>query len=207
VVRTLLFDFGNVIAYFDHRRATRRLAGLPGVSLSEPDIYRRIFETGLEPDFDAGRMTAGDFLSRLRAITGSSASDAELADAWTNIFWPNSAMNVLLPRLKTAGLRLVLASNTNALHAERFLEQFAAPLASFDDLVLSFAIHARKPERGFFDVCLERAQASADECLFVDDKREYVEAARRLGIPSTVYRDHAAFVAELQGLGVAFEAP
>jgi putative hydrolase of the HAD superfamily len=206
-VRTLLLDFGNVIAYFDHRRATRRLAALPGVSRPELDIYHRIFESGLESDFDAGRMTAAAFLSRLREITGGSASDAELADAWTGIFWPNSAMDVLLPRLKTARLRLVLASNTNALHAERFLEQFAAPLAAFDDLVLSFEIHARKPERRFFEVCLERAQASADECLFVDDKREYVEAARGLGIPSTVYRDHAAFVAELQDLGIAFEAP
>jgi putative hydrolase of the HAD superfamily len=202
-MRTLLLDFGNVVAFFDHHRATRRLADLPGTTLDEPEIYERVFAGTLERNFDAGRCTTAEFLAQLRAITRTTASEAELIDAWTDIFWPNAPMETLLPRLKQAGLRLVLASNTNALHAQRFLKDFAAALAHFDDLVLSFEIGARKPEAAFFAVCLERAQAAASECLFVDDKPEYVEAARHASIPATVYREHAAFVTELRRATVA----
>src|SRR5262245_52213295 len=117
-MRTLLLDFGNVVAFFDHRRATRHLAQLPGVAILEPEIYAQIFESGLERDFDAGRITTEAFLSELRAITRTTASDAELTEAWSDMFWPNEPMESLLPRLKHAGLQLVLASNTNARHAE-----------------------------------------------------------------------------------------
>ena len=51
-VRVIVFDFGNVIGFFDRRRAAQQLAahGPPGVSLD--DLMRFIFFTDLEPAFE-----------------------------------------------------------------------------------------------------------------------------------------------------------
>jgi GNAT superfamily N-acetyltransferase len=119
------------------------------------------------------------------------------------MFRANPEMASLLPRLKAGGYRLVLASNTNALHAEWFERQFARELAAFDARVLSCEAGARKPEAAFFQACVEAAGVPPDECVFIDDKEEFVAAARALGIRGFVYAPDGSLAANLVACGVA----
>ena len=43
MTRCILFDFGNVIAFFDHMIACRRLASWSRPALDAQDVYRRVF--------------------------------------------------------------------------------------------------------------------------------------------------------------------
>jgi hypothetical protein len=50
--RCLIFDFGNVIAFFDHVKAARQLATLRRTPRDPHEVYQAIFRTRLEEDYD-----------------------------------------------------------------------------------------------------------------------------------------------------------
>jgi GNAT superfamily N-acetyltransferase len=122
------------------------------------------------------------------------------------MFRANPEIASLLPFWKGRGYRLILASNTNALHADWFKRQFARELAHFDAQVLSCEVGARKPEPAYFHACVAAAGAAAEQCVFFDDKPEFVEAARALGIPAVVYAADGSFVRALDSVGVEVPA-
>jgi FMN phosphatase YigB (HAD superfamily) len=194
-IRCVLLDFGNVIAFFDHRKACRQLAALSSAALDAEDIYQAIFETGLESGYDLGRLSTAEFIDRLRREFKLEGSDAEVGRAWSDIFTANEAMASAIPELKSRELRLVLASNTNALHHRWFAQRFADTLSALDAQVLSYQVGSRKPERSFFAACLAAAGCTPAECLYVDDRRDFVAAGRELGMTGLVYAPGVDLVA------------
>jgi glucose-1-phosphatase len=187
--RCLIFDFGNVIAFFDHGKAARQLAALGRRPLDAQQVYNAIFQTRLEEDYDSGRVTTATFIERLRVDLDLQAADAEIARAWNDIYTPNTAILDAIDQIDRRGARLVLASNTNELHYQWFRPLFAAALDRFDGEVLSFRIGCRKPDPRFFDACMRAcAPASVAECLYVDDRADFIEAARGRGLRGIVYR-------------------
>ena len=61
-MKHVIFDLGNVVAFFDHRRASRQLAFLAAMAVTEEDVFRVVFDTSLEPDLDCGRISSREFL-------------------------------------------------------------------------------------------------------------------------------------------------
>lgn len=96
-------------------------------------------------------------------------------------------MTTALRDLKSRGVRLVLASNTNPLHHQWFAPLFAETLSAIDAQVLSYQVGCRKPERAFFSACLAAARCTPAECLYVDDRQDFVAAGRELGLNGLVY--------------------
>ncbi len=131
----LIFDFGNVVAYFDYRRAgdvLGRPLGLSGEALLEMARAKN-FMTLLQ-HYESGRITPEAFSSRFCELVGLQVSYQEFAAAWSDIFWLNEPIARLVRFLKAEGYRLVLGSNTIALHAAQFRKQFASTLAHFDHM-------------------------------------------------------------------------
>lgn len=187
--RCLIFDFGNVIAFFDHVKAARHLAALGRTRLDPHEVYSAIFQTSLEQDYDSGRVSTAAFIERLRLELDLRGSDAEIARAWNDIYTPNAAILELIQQIDQRSARLVLASNTNELHYQWFRPLFAPALDRFDHEVLSFRVGCRKPDPRFFDACLRACSPiAAAECLYIDDREDFIAAARALGIPGIVYR-------------------
>jgi HAD superfamily hydrolase (TIGR01509 family) len=185
--RCVLVDFGNVIAFFDHRKACRQLAALSSVQMEVDAVYAEIFQTQLEADYDTGRISTRQFLDALRGTLRLDVTDDEIGRAWSDIYTPNEAMATTLQALKARGLRLVLASNTNELHHDWFDRVFADTLSVFDARVLSYQVGSRKPDRHFFAACLTAAECPASSCLYVDDRADFVAAGRVLGLTGLVY--------------------
>jgi putative hydrolase of the HAD superfamily len=118
-----------------------------------------------------------------------------------DIFWPNEELCALIPHLKKR-YRLVVASNTNPIHARRFVPQFADTLRHFDALVLSHEVGARKPARAFFEEVIRVASCPPERCLFVDDLPANVAGAKACGIQGIVYSDMEQLRPAMEGLGV-----
>jgi putative hydrolase of the HAD superfamily len=198
-IKTIVFDFGNVVGFFDHRLTTDRLAVRSHLS---PDaIHSLLFGGQLERDYDAGKITTNEFLQRAREMCVLTCPEEELAAAWADIFWPNHSVCALLPALRRH-YRLLLASNTNELHARHFQVQFHDLLTSFHSLELSYEIGVCKPKAEFFAHCLERASCAPAECLLIDDLAVNVAAARACGWQGIVYTGFADLQTQLAALDV-----
>lgn len=185
--RSIVFDFGNVIALFDHMVACHRLAALSRSSRDPDDVYERIFKTSLEEDYDCGRLSTASFIARLRRDLQLDASDEAIAEAWCDIFTPNPPIEAMIVREKHRGTRLVLASNTNELHCRWFSRVFKHVVDLFDADVFSFEIGARKPAVRFFEACILASGCAPDQIIYVDDRPDYVAAAGASGMRAFVY--------------------
>jgi glucose-1-phosphatase len=184
-ITTIVFDFGNVIGFFDHRRAAQKLAACAGIA--ESVFYELLYDAALEDDYEAGRLTSAEFLALVRTRTGAACSDELIGSAYSDIFWRNEEVCALIPRLRP-GYRLLLGSNTTELHSRRFRRDFADTLGHFTHLVLSHEIGVRKPDAGFFEHVRRKAQAAPQEMVFIDDLPANVATARACGWHGIVYR-------------------
>lgn len=199
MIKAIIFDFGNVIGYFDYRRTTRRLADETG--LPEDFWLKHVYAADLEDEYESGRITSADFLQRVRKAVALQLSDALLSEAYADIFSPNAEVCALVPRLK-GRYRLLLGSNTNELHANHFRRQFADTLAHLDQLVLSHEVGARKPKAAFFQHCLKLADCAPNEAVFIDDLNRNVAGARAVGLHAIVYQGVDDLKQQLTDLGV-----
>jgi putative hydrolase of the HAD superfamily len=199
LIQTIVFDFGNVVGFFDYRLTLERLIG--HTELSADALRDSFYGTNLEDDYESGRLSTAAFLEKLRAIGRLRCADEYLATAWADIFRPNPEICALLPTLKPR-YRLLLGSNTNELHARQFRNQFADHLRHFDALVLSYEIGVRKPQAGFFQHCERLAGCAARHCLFIDDLPANVVAARALGWHGIGYTGIDELRAQLKALDV-----
>jgi putative hydrolase of the HAD superfamily len=198
-MRTILFDFGNVLGYFDHRRAIRRW--LPHCDLTEEAVFAAIYGADLEDDFEAGRLGGAEFVRRACTAIGYRGTADQFRTAFVDIFTPNPEVCALVPRLKRRH-RLVLASNTNELHSVFFREQFADVLRHFDAVALSHEAGARKPHRAFYEHCQALADCPPRECLFIDDLAANVEAARAFGWHAVQYTGYPKLLEHLRSYGI-----
>ncbi|MGP0069537.1 MAG: HAD family hydrolase [Isosphaeraceae bacterium] len=199
----LIFDFGNVVSFFDYLRACEpfgRRLGLTG-----PAFMKRLQEGGfgeLLVRFESGRLSPEDFAGRVMELADLQLGYDEFVRGWEDIFWINEPVARLVEQLKASGYTLLLGSNTNILHATFFRQRFATTLDRFDRLILSYEVGHMKPSGEFYRACVEASGTSADSCIFIDDMPENVEGARRAGLEAIHFVDTPTLVAELNRRGV-----
>ena len=187
-MKTIFFDFGNVLAFFDHQRAVAKLArytDMPPVELTLDPLRRP----------DRGRLRDGQAHHRRVRPRGKlngrlTCTDDEFLTAFADIFWRNDEVCDLIPRLKPR-YRLVLASNTNDAHFRRYTPQFADVLRHFDHLVPVAPRRGPQAAPGVLRLLPAVRPRRPGECLFVDDLPVNVEAAERLGWKGVVYHPAA----------------
>jgi putative hydrolase of the HAD superfamily len=199
----LIFDFGNVVAFFDYLKACKRFG--KKVGLTAEDFRRRILERGFEPllsRFESGQMASEEFAREVLALADLNLPGHEFVAYWQDIFWLNEPVAHLIAHLKASGYTLVLGSNTNVLHATYFRRQFATTLDRFDQLVFSHEVGCKKPNREFYRACVAAAGVSPGSCVFIDDLDENVQGARRAGLTALLYVDAPRLIADLRRLGV-----
>jgi hypothetical protein len=98
-IKTIVFDFGRVVSFFDHHLTISRLAAHGGIPAAQMHTY--LFGGPLEDDYEAGRISTSEFLGKVRASCRLACPDEIIAAAWSDIFWPNQDVCGLLPRLKS----------------------------------------------------------------------------------------------------------
>jgi putative hydrolase of the HAD superfamily len=184
-IRAIVFDFGNVLGFFSHRRAAEQLAAYSRTATAD-DILALLLDGQLEDDYESGRLSSAELLDRLRLRFGLSGSDAELGRALADMFTPNPEVCELVPRLRRR-YRLLLLSNTNELHYRHFRAQFADTLSHFHALVVSHEVGLRKPSPLIFQHAQGVAGCPAEHCLFIDDLPANVAAARACGWQAILY--------------------
>ncbi|MFM8273532.1 MAG: HAD family hydrolase [Gemmata sp.] len=198
-IKTVIFDFGNVVAFFDHSRAVARLAGYTEVPPVE--IALKLYGSHIEDAYERGAIDTAEYVREAKLNARLKCTDEQFLAAFARIFWHNPEVSDLIPRLRP-GYRIVLASNTTRAHFEAYSEQFADVLAHFDHLGTSFDAKARKPEEAFFAHIQQHANAEPEECVFVDDLPTNVEAAERFGWAGIVYRADGTLADKLRAAGV-----
>lgn len=197
-VEAVILDLGNVLVFHDNPRLYRALGARAG--RSEIEVAAILAEPGLFQDISRGRL---DGEGIRRAVCRALAIDLpmdEFVSLWCCHFTRNDAIFPLVEGL-IGRVKLLLLSNTNALHTE-YLRPRLPVLARFDHLLFSNEVGLIKPEPAFYQEALARAGVSPAAAVFFDDHPPFVEAARALGIQGQVFRGTETFADDLRRLGL-----
>jgi HAD superfamily hydrolase (TIGR01509 family) len=90
------------------------------------------------------------------------------------------ATKALIADLKAAGYRLFVLSNMSKEYIE-FLRKLPV-FECFDAQVISSEVGFGKPDRRFYEHLLTHCELNPAETIFIDDRKDNVEAAAKLGI-------------------------
>ncbi len=206
-IGAVIFDFGNVLAFFDHRRAFETIAERLGRPVAEAgwDWFQSLEGRRVLVDYESGTIDTLTFHEGVTQGIGLSQEELSLdlfREAWNGIFTPNRPVLELAYRVKRSGFRLLVGSNTNPLHVEVFDGAFAEALGPFDAQLLSFRVGAMKPAPTFYRACVAASGLEASACLFIDDLEVNVDGARASGLEAIVYRDPDQLRNELEDRGL-----
>jgi putative hydrolase of the HAD superfamily len=159
------------------------------------------------PDYDRGLISGAAYWQRVGADLGAQLSPERIGElvredamSWARL---NERMVGWLNALVAAGIPTGILSNM----ARDTWELLGSRFDGLASLTLSFEVGAVKPERAIYLRCLEALGVEPAEALFVDDRRENVEAAQAVGMEALVFEDEDALAAELERLGLDWPLP
>jgi glucose-1-phosphatase len=196
--KTLIFDLGRVLVYFDFARAYRAFE--PFCPYAAPEMPKRLFTTDLVQRLETGRLSPRDFHAGFSQLIQLDLDYDRFCGIWTSIFTHELLPESLLEDLSKR-YRLVLLSNTNPIHFEMIRAAYPH-LKHFHNLALSYEVGALKPQEAIYRAALELAGCEPEECFYTDDIPEFVEGGRRAGMDAVQFESRNQLERELGARGI-----
>lgn len=200
-IRGIVFDFGGVISNMrwdiaqDLERQHDLERGTLSRTLYDSDEWREV-QVG-RGDPEGWRRAAHE---RLEAAAGGPLPPLhqQWRDSWTII-----QENVELIRALRPPYRIGILSNTDVSLEERIRDGLGI-LDLFDNVISSAVVGLAKPDHRIYRLAAERLRLPMEECVFIDDAKRNVEAAREVGMAGVHFRVHRGddLAAQLAELGV-----
>jgi putative hydrolase of the HAD superfamily len=156
---------------------------------------------GQRADYDRGVIDGPAYWRRIAEAAGTEFTPAQIDSliAADIAIWmrANPVMMEWVRALKSRGLKIVVLSNM-PIEISRYIRQHAPWFRDFDYVCFSAEVQLAKPEAAIFHACLKVVRSRPEECLFIDDRAENVEAARALGMQALKFVSVGELAAELQ---------
>jgi len=184
-----IFDYGGVLVHAQTDADQARMAAVAGV----PKNTFTEFYWSDRVDYDKGGLTATEYWQALTRRAGGrhlSQQQLEQLIEIDNQSWMqfDQVMWDWIHQLREAGKRVAMLSNMPRELGEA-LKLRTDKLGHFDQVTLSYEVHAVKPEPAIYEHCLEGIGTTPEQTLFLDDKIANVHGAELLGIRAIQFLD------------------
>jgi len=200
MIKAVIFDWGGVLIDNPAPGLIACFAnslGVTGETLN--NAYKKF-----APDFQKGMISEDALWERVCSELGvRKPYNASLwLDAFRQVYSPKKEMFPLASRLKEMGYKVGLLSNTEIASMNYFHEQH---YDMFDVAVFSCAEGTRKPERRIYEICLERLGVQPNEAVLIDDRVDFIEGAKKLGINTILFKNPEQVKKDLASFSINIE--
>lgn len=178
MIKTLIFDFGNVFINLDIEGAQKHALDTFKIDVLSEEMlaFNSFYEQGL--------ISTDEFLG-FYSENFPKISNDDLMETWNYMLkdFPKHRLEFLKELKASSKYKLILLSNTNELHINwikehvSFFEDFKN---CFDAFYLSHEINLTKPNVDIFEFVLNENELKANECLFIDDNADNIKTANML---------------------------
>lgn len=192
----IVFDLGNVLIPFDYNIMLTRLNEVQsGLGNKFMQLYKDNY--AYHRSFERGEIDTEVFISTMLGHCDNQIDSETFCRYYSEIFVVNDDVAGLLPVLKEKGYTLVLLSNTNEIHQQYGYRHYDF-FAYFDRLILSHEVKAVKPEEAIYRAVEKYTGRPSEEHIFIDDVREYGDAAKSIGWDAIQFTNYDQLAAELK---------
>lgn len=199
MIRSVIFDLGNVLINYDPRKAGLRFAKDCRVPIVK--VLAHFFASPMERAYTCGEVTSRQFYEYSKQALKFSADYRTFSHYWNDIFEENPGMEHLLRKLKKH-YPLYLISNTNQLHFDYLLRHYPHIFRHFKKTFPSHRVGCRKPDREIYDTVLKAIKLRPEETVFIDDVAKFVRGARRAGMYAVRFSSLKRLERDLGKLGI-----
>jgi putative hydrolase of the HAD superfamily len=198
-IRNVIFDMGMVLINF------RWYDYMEDLGFDKPvieELGEKMVMSEFWKELDRGTRQEDDAPAYFKGMMPQYEREIDL-------FWENIADIVcefdyaapLVRKLHEAGYKVYLLSNYPEKLAELHWPSFSF-INEVDGKVISAVEKMAKPEPDIYRMLLERYELCPEECIFLDDRPDNIDTARRLGMQGIVFQSYESAVRELKKAGV-----
>ncbi|MDO4261435.1 MAG: HAD family phosphatase [Eubacteriales bacterium] len=197
MIRNIIFDIGNVLVDFCWREHLERF----GFFGEEQEKLAKALMLGpIWPQIDLGIRDDQELLEAFVKSAPELESQIRLVYSdLSTIVREREGSAPWLRSLKERGYRIYYLSNYGE-RIRRETEQELSFLPEMDGGIMSYTVHLIKPDPAIYRALLEKYGLKAEECVFLDDSRPNVEAARALGMEGVEVESQEQAKQELEKL-------
>ena len=196
MVKNIIFDIGNVLIKFD-----------PLAYLVEEyedfetvmTLYREVFQSKEWAFLDEGLIDEIEAVRRVsERIPKHKETVEKLIRTWEYFLIEDIKPSIYFLKLfKEKGYKLYALSNypkRGFLYTEEKYDFFKL----FDGKVISYEVKKLKPDFEIYNSLLKKYSLKPEECIFIDDSFQNVEAARAIGMKAVYFRQTSQFLEVLE---------
>jgi len=203
MIKTIFFDIGGVLIDIHPERTYQYLSDSADVDVS---MVKESFPWDAHDQYERGIMNNEDwFITYKESLPQPCClKRSDFWNAWKLLLGEEkNTVNILEALNKQYSIWLL--SNTNPKHIQDEIEKRYLFPSLVNGAVYSFDVGVRKPEKEIYEIAMQRANANPQECLFIDDLLENIQAAKQIGIEGIHFISSEQLKQELVHLGIINE--
>jgi epoxide hydrolase-like predicted phosphatase len=196
-IKAVVFDWGGVLIDDPAVGLVRYCSKALGVTTEQ---FAEAHEKYI-PEFQKGLLSERDFWKKICSdLNISTPKGYSLwGEAFRHVYSPKEEMFYLATSLKKNSYRTGLMSNTEAPAVKCLYEH---NYQMFDVLIFSCHEKTRKPERKIYEVTLRKLGTKPSETVFIDNRRDYIQGAREVGIKTILFKDPSDTIEKLKSYSI-----
>lgn len=196
-VKYVIFDWGDVFISGGLPLARRAFSRRLGIDINK--LWRTEMKQSWKK-WERGQMSAEDFWKKLADTIDDTRFDVEdfkrfIAATQTR----DEEVVELIAKLRKEGYVTALLTN----NTKEWIEDYDRrdPFGQhFDAVISSHHVGLVKPEPRIYQIMMEQLGAKPEECVFIDDKKKNVRAARALGMQGIIFKSAEQTRGELEDI-------
>ena len=207
-IKALIFDIGGVLFFAENKKKRNRenlLSSLKEVYcfLKNVDV-EKFYEETLEiyMKSSANKISKKETLKLFSKKLGISTKETEriFEKLYRKNVIENKKLYNYILKLKKRGYKIGISSiqfhlSRDVLIPKRYHQ-------NFDALQISCEDGFRKPDRRVFEFILNKLKTKPEESIFIDDKRKNLDAAKKFGMKTIIFKNNAQFFRDLKKFNV-----
>ena len=179
MINTIIFDFGDVFVNLEKEAAITEFKKL-GLNGPNEELL------ALNTQFEKGKISELTFIEGFQKYLPN-ATIEEIRSAWNRVIGEFPLYRLEFLQMLSTKYRLFLLTNTDAIHIDYFEHMVGMSFSGdfyrcFEKVYYSFEIGMRKPEPEVFAHIINQHELSPKRTLFVDDKKDNIDAAIAAGL-------------------------
>jgi putative hydrolase of the HAD superfamily len=191
--KNIIFDLGGVIFEWN---PDYFLPAILKTNTQAIDYFRTILNSGLWRSFDRGTVSIEQAAEKIDPKFDK-ALYVDFCRKLPKYITPVKEMVQIFYKVKKLGFKTYMLSN----FPKELFEEVSKKnefLKEFDGSVISYKVKEIKPEPEIYKTLLEKYSLNPEECLFLDDRKENLEAAKKIGIDGILVEEPKKVTQELK---------
>ena len=195
MIKAIIFDIGGILYSGKREDFYYRLQELLRI---KDNSFAVLFEKNFN-ELLLGKKSFLKLSDELNLKMPVSEFENKAREAWLETF---KVQKEMVDLIKVLGKSYTVCCLSNASDFDVLMDKETKVDMLFDTYINSCNTKSKKPELKIYQMTLDKLELKAEECVFIDDREEYLGPARKLGINTILFENAEVLKLDLGRLGV-----